>query len=443
MSHATSKTNRVLEAKYKELLTDYLQDKGMYMVEHQPNELQKTNFNGFYENHKDEKSGLGKLHEYMSNIRAGIVYDRHGLPMEGITPTPRPISLREAVRELYGVSLDKFFLAMDIDLRYFSFENIYAKLVGNSQVFSLQKLEELCLQYSEKQSFTNTRDVPSDFRFILPEIILDAVNVAYEYSAMHNRWVASTTQLTQTEAKMPYVKDGDTMPKYLQEGESIPIGSISYGNKTVITTKLGIGIKLTDELMRRSSINFLTIFLRMVGYKIAMASDNFAMFVLVNGEQSGNTEAAYSTGVTTANSYDYAAIDNALSAMEQARFMPDIAIGKRAEMNFELSTPERPRETVKQYLTKEGLQTMMFPAPNSSVVLIDSQNALMKLTFGTQTFERQRDPSTQTETFYMSMYIGFATIRRDARLILNRSITTGIPTAYDAEVYIASQNFKS
>jgi HK97 family phage major capsid protein len=144
-----------------------------------------------------------------------------------------------------------------------------------------------------------------DVRWVVPEIIREALLLGYRAAPIWPNIIAaeeSTTGLTQI---MPHLNMSDATPRKVGEAETIPVGTISYGQKKFSIYKIGKGIKIPYEVSQYSTLNVLKIFLRDFGTKLGHAQDTLAIDCLINGEQADGSETAPVIGIATANTKAY------------------------------------------------------------------------------------------------------------------------------------------
>ena len=79
--------------------------------------------------------------------------------------------------------------------------------------------------------------------------------------------------------------------------------------------------------------------------------------------------------------------------------------------------------------------------PSNQVMLLDPTKAMAKLKYRGMKTETRRNPQNQEDELFVSDHIGFAILRRDARVILDKSVaynstageTGGFPTYMDVD----------
>ena len=98
----------------------------------------------------------------------------------------------------------------------------------------------------------------------------------------------------------------DAAPAKVNEAETIPLGDVSFGQKSVSLFKIGKGFKLTDEVRNYVSLDVLAIYLRDFGVQLGYAMDTLAMDVVINGNKPDGSESAPVIGVyETTNGITY------------------------------------------------------------------------------------------------------------------------------------------
>lgn len=284
-----------------------------------------------------------------------------------------------------------------------------------------------------------------DVRWLVPEIIRDAIRLGLDEAPIWPNITALEQDLSQQSVTMPYINQSDATPRKVGEAETIPVGDVSYGQKTVGTFKVGRGIKMTYEVRRFVSLDLISIFFQDFGIKLGQALDSLAIDVLINGDQKDGSEAAAVIGIGTPNDKvykDYLRVWIRASRMGR-RF--NTIIGGEASALETLDMEEfKKREAGTTYATL-NLKT---PVPSSADYYIhgnipDNQEILLDPRFGLIKFnvvplliESEKIVSNQTEAFYASLTLGFGKIFKDACLILDETLdfaTNGFPDYMDVD----------
>jgi len=394
------------------------------------------------------ESSVGDFVGEVLKTRSGRLVDSFGRPIAA-----NDISLNQALQAYYGVDLMTWLKQMEV---YGGSDTMYtmARRFGVDNL-SAGSMESLLIKHSEFDGLNTTDDIDKSFRWIIPEVILAAIRTDYEAMSMHQNWIATTQNLTQRTAKMPLIKRGNATPRKIGEGESIPFGTISFGEKQVEVYKVGTGFKITDELVEASSLNLLFNFLGEVGTDMSLATDVEALNILVNGEQADGSESAPVVGVDTTSQFSYKDLKRVVARMERLRrSVTRIITGEDDGLDISLL------EEFKGFAgdTKLGnlqgilgkvlsLDNDIYTVPTNQVMLVAPQKAMAKLQYRGMKTERRRNPQTQEDEIFVSDYVGFAILRRDARVLIDKSVaynatagqTGGFPTYMDIDKRLATQ----
>lgn len=290
-------------------------------------------------------------------------------------------------------------------------------------------------------------DLDQDSRWIVPEIFRDAIRKGLRTTPIYNRLIAASENVRQPQVNLPYIDLSAATPERVNQGETIPLGTISYGNKTVNISKQGIGIQITDEALKYSSINLLTIFLQDTGIKLGQKLNAEAIDILINGDQAGGSEAAAVIGVgNTVTGLTYADIlrawirgsrlgrryDHMVAGEEMANDILNLEEFKRKEQG----SPQA-QIVVNETLPSQSQLFVSAKVPDNQVILLDPSLAMVQLTSDPLQVEADRLVSKQINESYATITTGFATIFRDARVIIDQSVAyagNSFPSWMDADV---------
>lgn len=383
-----------------------------------PGSLKNTEVKDMYER------SIGEFVSQVTETRAGRLMDKFGRPIAAYD-----VSLEEALQEFYGVDTKTWLKQMEIHVGTDTLAST-AKAFGNDNL-TLLNLQDLLVKHSQFDGLNTTGDIDGAHRWIIPELILTAIRTDYEHSAMYRQWIATTQTLTQPKAVIPLIKRGKATPRRFGESESMAFGTVSFGQKDVKVYKVGIGFKLTDELIEQSSINMLFQFLGEVGTDMSIGADVEALNVLINGEQADLSESAPVIGTTNGTSFAYRDLKRAVARMERLkRVVTRIITGEDDGLDLALL------EEFKGFAgeTKLGnlngimgkvlaLANDIFTMPQNQVMLLDPKKAMVQLKYKGMKTETRRNPQNQEEELFVSDHIGFGIMRRDGRVIIDKSVT--------------------
>lgn len=324
-----------------------------------------------------------------------------------------------------------------------------AKKFGNSNL-TKSGVEKLMVGHSELSALNNTQQIDGGFRFIIPELILAAIKIDFEADAMYSKWTAGTINVTGNKVTMPQILRGNAIPKKIGEAESIPFGTVRFGQKEASIFKVGVGFKITDELLQNSSLDMLFQFLGEVGSDMSIGADVEAFNILMNGEQGDGSESAPVIGVSTVNSFLFKDLKLGIGRMRRlkrnvSRIITSetdaISLGefdefkgfagdtKAGKLNSILGAPPT-------------LENDIWAQPDGQVLLVDPANAMVELKRNSMKTETRRNPQNQEDEVFVSMELGFAIKRRDGRLLIDKTQAfAGFPEYMDIDARI-NQAFK-
>lgn len=336
--------------------------------------------------------------------------------LRGDKNQPTDVSFAEIVKEKFNVTTDEFLAELGIDPNIDTISNI--------------------LTVSDM-----------DVKWIIPEIIRDAIYLGLRDAPIWGNLTASEQDIAQQSVTMPYINMSDAVPHKVGEGETIPLGSISYGQKTVKTFKIGRGIKITYEIKQYVSLDVISIFFRDFGIKLGQALDTLAIDVLINGDQSDGSESAPVLGVGTPGTKVYKDFLRVwIRAARMGRKFGTI-IGSEESA---LETLDLPEFKDRKSGTTDAKLNLKTPVPSDAnyfihgnvpanqEILVDPRYALIKYNVIPLMIESDKIISNQTEEFYASLTTGFGKIFKDSVIILDSTQnfnTAGFPDYMDVDAF--------
>lgn len=332
---------------------------------------------------------------------------------------PTEITLEELVTGKYGVSKEAFYDKLGINPKMDTMQN----------VFSMPD---------------------QSIRWIVPEIIREAITLGIREAPFYPNIIASDQPINGLSAIMPSINMSDAAPAKVNEAETIPLGDISFGQKSVSLFKIGKGFKITDEVRNYVSLDVLGIYLRDFGVQLGYAMDTLAMDVLINGNKADGSESAPVIGVyDTTNGITYKDLLHIwVRAARLGRNFQSM-IGGEDQAIAMLDLPEFKNRSQGTTMATLNIKS---PVPNSAdfyihpgtpanqLLLVDKSAALIKLTAQQLKLESERIVSNQTEATYASLTTGFSKMYNDAAILLaaNRAFSTyGFPAYMAIDAYLS------
>lgn len=278
-------------------------------------------------------------------------------------------------------------------------------------------------------------DYNEGYRFLIPEVIREAVRLGYRKPPLWTNLVADELFIEQPSIKMPYINPSDAKPTKIGEAETIPTGKLSFGQREVSLQKIGTGLKLTTEVQRYVKLNQLSIYFTDMGNQLNMAQDVMLIDVLINGD--GNSNAAPVIGVADTNDgITYKDLLRAWIRMGLLGRLPQSMLSNESIALDVLTLPEFTNNTLLLAGLESGLKRINLRTPvptnqaydvhgampvSNQLMLIDNTSAALKFTSDALRIETERIVEKQIDGVYATTTIGFASLFRDARVIIDAS----------------------
>lgn len=331
---------------------------------------------------------------------------------------PIEITFEEFVKNKWGLSQDGLFEKLGVNPKVDTMQNVY-----------------------------NMPD--QNIRWIVPEIIRAAITLGMRQAPFYPNIITGDQPISGLQAIMPHINMSDATPARINEAETIPLGTVSFGQKHVNLYKIGKGFKLTDEVRDYVSLDILGIYLRDFGVKMGYAMDSLAMDVLINGNMPDGSESAPIIGVyDTDKGLVYKDLLHIwVRAARMGRNFTTL-IGSEDQAIDLLDLPEfkqRYQGTTQATLTLHSpvptnADMYIHPGtPDKEIMLIDKSAALMKLTAKQLSMESERIVSNQTNAVYATVTTGFSKMYQDATVLLDSSkkfSENGFPDFMNVDQYL-------
>lgn len=358
--------------------------------------------------------------KYKADLKE-VVLTCHG--MRANAGGPVDISLGEFVNAKWGVSMDAF----------------YEDLGLNASVDTIQNIFNL---------------PDANVRWLVPEIIRDAIRLGLRKNPIWQDLIASEQTLANPQAVVPHWNMSEATPHWVNEGESIKKGAVSFGQKTIKVRKLGRGIKITYEVAQYVSVNILSIFLADFGVKFNLGMDALLIDCLLNGEQADASESAPVIGIGAAGLANFVYKDLLRVWIRMARIgrSPYGIIGGEDAALKILDLPEFKTNinggTQPVGVPSSSAISLKTPIPNTSAyyihgsvpandqIIVDRSSAVIKYNVQPLLVESDKIVSNQTLETYASLTTGFGILYRDARVVLDASkafAAFGFPSYMDVD----------
>ena len=307
--------------------------------------------------------------------------------------------------------------------------------------------EQLKLMRNAARSFAITGQQGGGKNWISPEVFLDPVDRGAIQAAFYNELIIDELNVGNTKVTMPRIELSDAQLMDSEEAATIEEGTVVYGDKDVKITKLGKGIKITDEAVMFNSVNFLMLWFQQLGRKFAAKLNGKAVTCLTNGDQADLSENAAVIGINdTEEGIVYRDILYAWTRMGLiGRLANSLVAGVSMTVDYLDLPAVRERQNAGGALLPTNLRIPIpssadiFPASQAAddqIILVDPSVAMVQLTAQALKGESERFASKGLSATYFTVYTGFAIVQRDGRVILDRSLALeghDFPSWFDAD----------
>lgn len=307
-------------------------------------------------------------------------------------------------------------------------ESFYAAIGVNPSVHTIQSLMAM-------------PDFNENFRWLIPEVIREAIRLGLRKNPLYPNIIAAEETVAQAQVTMPFINMSDAMPTLIGEAETIPAGTVSFGQKIVKLSKVGCGMKITDEVQQYVALNVLSMYMQDIGVKLNLALDVMAINTLINGEP-GNSNAAPAIGVKTVynsgvpgSGAAYIDLLRAWIRMGMLGRMPQSMLSNEDMALQILTLPE----FTNRLLLLAGIETknlnLRTPIPSTNnydvhgampsanqIMLIDNTSALIKLNAQAIRVETERIVERGINGTYVNLTTGFAKMFVDAAVIIDQTL---------------------
>lgn len=287
----------------------------------------------------------------------------------------------------------------------------------------------------------NLLTMADDTLWLVPEVIRDAIRKGFVEAPIWPDLVAADEPVASLAVRAPHIEISPAVMKEVAEGGTIPVGSVVYGDKTVNLFKQGVGIDVTYEVIKFSSINLLSVYLLDVGARLGALVTKQAILTLINGDQADNSEAAAAIGVEDpAEVLLYKDFLRVWTRMSRVGGAPDSLIANEDLILDILDMDEFKKRFAGTVKLEARLKT---PLPTEQNIFINSNVTTGKVLFNNKSrgmvkvtaeplmVEADRIIDRHIEKTVASVITGFVTLQRTGRAILDTALAyaeNGWPT---------------
>lgn len=324
----------------------------------------------------------------------------------------------------------------------------FAEVVENRFNCTLEEFYEDLGIDPTVDTISNIFTLPDDdVKWVVPELIRDAIRLGLRDAPIWPNIIAAEQEIGQKSVTMPYINMSDATPRKVGEAETIPFGTISYGQKQISTFKIGRGIKISYEVKQFVSLDVISIFFQDFGVRLGQSLDTLAVDVLVNGDQPDGSASAPVIGVGAVNTKTYKDLLRIwIRASRMGRNFNTIIGGEDSALetldlnefkNRQAGTTDA-KLTLKTPVPKDANYYIHGNVPTDQEILLDPRYALVKFNVIPLLIESEKIVSNQTEAFYATLTTGFGKIFQDSTIMLDKTkafTSNGFPDFMDVDAY--------
>lgn len=334
-------------------------------------------------------------------------------------------------------------LVDDPDLKWLVYEFARA---GVRNGMGVTAREEMASLRKAMKSFAITGEQGGGKPWISPQVFLDPTQRGAIQAAFYQDLIIREITVNNTKVTMPRIELADTALADSNEAATIEEGTVVYGDKDVKITKLGKGIKITDEAVMFNSLDFLAIYFEQLGRKFAAKLNGKAVTALVNGDQDDLSENAAVIGVEdTGEGIQYRDMLYLWTRLGLIGRAANVLVGNVATTVDYLDLPPVKNKTqfggallptrVHTPIPAEADVYAAAQVADDQMVVVDPSVTMVELTAQPLKGEQQRFAEKGLTGNYFTVYTGFAIVQRDGRVVLDRSLARSghdFPSWFDA-----------
>lgn len=387
------------------------------------------------------RSEFKKFTQLVYQTRKGY---RH--PTLNIDIPGQEISFTQALRNHFGCNQKDILEAFGLN-ENMSLQKISVVLTGVSSFeLTRDRMGELLRAHTEFSGTQTLGDYNPEFRFLLPELILEPIRLMANTAGKHVNWTAYTQDLQgNDEVTMPYLQIGGAFPKRTEENGDFVLDYMEFTQKKAKTYKRGLAFNITDELNMKSPLINVQSQMERIGIKMALGLDAEAIDAIINGEQSDGSESSAVIGVETSGTVAARDIKRITFRMRDLGYNPSVIIATE-DIGLDLhdlpefrgeSAETKQSELISRLGLNERYRLDEYPIDGDQVLIMDPSRTIVKLDTFALKVEQQRNIQKQRNEYVVSSKSSFSVQNRDARFLLDRTLdysTNGFPEWADINV---------
>lgn len=137
------------------------------------------------------------------------------------------LDMKDAVRQVDALRKgDQVNRALDISLEAFAKEKF-----GFGSLDSFYAAVGLNPSFHTMENLATMPDFDEGYRWLRPEIIREAIRLGLRRNPIYPSLIAGEEAVSQKKITMPQINMSDATPEVINETETIPVGSVSFGEE--------------------------------------------------------------------------------------------------------------------------------------------------------------------------------------------------------------------
>lgn len=285
----------------------------------------------------------------------------------------------------------------------------------------------------------NILDRPDDFRFLGGEMIREFIIQGFqqfEQIAWYQQLCVSTgDQANAMTIHQPWLKYQNVAPQQVTQGETLPLGRMAFGDKSIRLTTKGTFIEWTDQLKYSSPLSLMAVHFAEVAAVVIVQENDHCIWTMVNGDQAilgSNADSCAVVGVVNPTNGatfddDYVRVWSRGSALHMRwAFLITSEAGSIATYKVPEFKPQRGvlgGATV-EIDSKNRIVPSRMPHFVSGLMndkwrmLVDNLRTMRHLQLWPLKVEQARYPEKLVDGVGISTCTGYESIRREGRIII-------------------------
>jgi len=272
-----------------------------------------------------------------------------------------------------------------------------------------------------------------DMAGLLNERVREALIAGIFSAPIHQDLIATEGNAPARDVSMPTVDlDTGNRAQRTAEGETIPLGTATFTERTVRAKKFGRAIEIPYDMIWFATVDILSLFMERIGYSVGMEVDSEFCDVLINGDDADTSVmGAGVLGVAnTTSKLQYTDLVHYWTWMAQRGIILNTLIGNTSRIEHIMGLPEfKDRQNVGDPLVKLKKNNLNLPSDanlfvkstltDTQIIALDSARAAVKFNVRPVLTESQKNIVGETEVAKVSFYAMIGNLWRDARIVID------------------------